>query len=80
MRNGLIELRRENAIAIMDEKTVAVVRRDGFTQLLQCPRGCWVGCHIAMHNPSRVMLSDNEYVEYSERSRYNGTEVTGQNR
>jgi len=34
MRNGLVELWRENAIAIMNEKTVAMVRRDGFPQLL----------------------------------------------
>ena len=48
--NGFVELRRENAIAVMDEKTVAMVRGDGFSQLLQCPRRSGVGCHIAVHN------------------------------
>ena len=32
--NGFLELWRENAIAVMDEKTVAMVRGDGFSQLL----------------------------------------------
>ena len=31
--NGLVELGRENAIAVMDEKTVAMVRGNGFSQL-----------------------------------------------
>jgi hypothetical protein len=42
--NGSVELGRKYAIAVMDEKTVAMVRGDGFSQLLQCPRGCGVGC------------------------------------
>ena len=32
--NGSVELWRENAIAVMDKKTVAMVRGNGFTQLL----------------------------------------------
>jgi hypothetical protein len=34
VRNRLVELWREDAIAIMDEKTVAILRLDGFPQLL----------------------------------------------
>jgi hypothetical protein len=57
--NGLVKLGRENAIAVMDEKTVAMVRRDGFAQLLECPRRCRVGCYIAVHNPSGLVF-DND--------------------
>lgn len=32
-----VELRRENAIPIMQEETVGVIRWDGCAQLLQCP-------------------------------------------
>jgi hypothetical protein len=32
--NRFIELRRKNAIAIVDEKPVAVIRWDGFSKLL----------------------------------------------
>jgi hypothetical protein len=76
----LVELGREDAIAIMDEKTVAMVRRDSFTQLLQCPCCCGVGCHIAMHNASGLVFDDNQNVKQSKRCRYNDTEVTSQNR
>jgi hypothetical protein len=55
----LVKLERENAIAVMDEKTVAMVRGDGFSQLLECPRYSGVGCHIAVHNPSGLVF-DND--------------------
>ena len=32
-----VELRREDAIAIMEEKAIVMIRWDGFAQLLQCP-------------------------------------------
>ena len=54
--NGLVELGRENAIAVMDEKTVAMVRGDGFSQLLECPRCSGVGCHIAVHKPPGLVF------------------------
>ena len=57
--NGSVELGRENAITVMDEKTVARVRGDGFSQLLECPRCSGVGCHIAVHNPSGLVF-DND--------------------
>jgi hypothetical protein len=59
MRNRLVELGRENTIAVMDEKTVVMVRGDGFSQLLQCPRCSGVGCHIAVHNPSGLVFDNH---------------------
>jgi hypothetical protein len=40
--NRLVELRREDAIAIMDKKTVAMPRRYRLSKLLQCPGRRWV--------------------------------------
>ncbi|MEN8809238.1 MAG: hypothetical protein ABF291_17300, partial [Desulfobacterales bacterium] len=57
--NGLVKLGREYAIAIMDEKAVAMIRGDGFSQLLECPRYSGVGCRIAVHNPSGLVF-DND--------------------
>ena len=57
--NGSVELGRENTIAVMDEKTVVMVRGDGFSQLLQCPRCSGVGCHIAVHNPSGLVFDNH---------------------
>jgi hypothetical protein len=71
---------RENAVAVMDEKTVAMVRGDGFPQLLQCPRCGGVDCHIAMHDPSGLMFDNNQDVEQPKRCCHDDTEVTGQNR
>ena len=45
-----IELRREDAIAIMDEEAVAMVRWDRFAQLLQCPGGSGMRSHINMQH------------------------------
>ena len=78
--NGSVELGRENTIAVMDEKTVVMVRVDGFSQLLQCPRCSGVGCHIAVHNPSGLVFDNHEYVEQPKRCRHDNTEVSGQYR
>ena len=76
--NGLVKVGRENAIAIMDEKTVAMVRGDGFSQLLQCPRCSGVGCYITMHNPTGMVFDNDQDVEQPKRCRHDDAEVTGQ--
>jgi hypothetical protein len=43
----------------MDEKTVAMVRGNGFSQLLECQRCSGVGCHIAVHNRLAIVF-DND--------------------
>ncbi len=79
VRHRLVELGREDAIAIMDEKTVAMVRRDGFPQLLECPRRrCGVGCHITIHNPSCLVFDNDQYVEQPKRCCNDNTKVAGQ--
>ena len=34
---ALVELQGENAVPVKQQETIAVVRWDGFTQLLECP-------------------------------------------
>jgi hypothetical protein len=65
-RNRLVKLGRENAIAIMDEKAVTVVGRDGFAQLLQSPGSRGVDCDITVHNPPGLMFDDYQDIEQSE--------------
>ena len=62
MGNRLVELGREDAIAIMDEKTIVMVRGNGFPQLLECPCRCRVGCHIAVQNPSGPVFDNDQDV------------------
>ena len=76
--NGSIELGRENAITVMDEKAVAMIRWDGFSQLLQCPRCSGVRCDIAVYNPPGLVFDNNEHVEQPKRRGHDNTEVTGQ--
>jgi hypothetical protein len=65
--NGSVEQGRENTIAVIVEKTVVMVRGDGFSQFLECPRCSGVGCHIAMHNPSGLVLDNDQDVEQPKR-------------
>jgi len=62
----------------MDEKTVAMVRGDGFSQLLECPHCSGVGCHIAVHNPPGLVFDNDQYVEQPQCCRHNDSEITGQ--
>jgi len=44
----VVKLRGDNAVPIMQEETVSVIRWDGFTQLLQCPWGSGMGRHMVV--------------------------------
>jgi hypothetical protein len=63
----------------MDEKTVTVVGRDDFAQLLQGPGSRRVVCDITMHNPPGLVFDDYQDVERSERCGNDDAEVTGHN-
>ena len=60
---ALVELLGENAVAIMQQKTVTMVSRDGFTQLLQRPVRRRVCRHIAMHNTAGRVFHQDKDVE-----------------
>ena len=75
-----VKLRREDAIAIMDEEAIAMVRWDRFAQLLQCPGGCGMRGHIDMQNPACGVFHQHKHVEEAKGRRDHHTEVTGHDR
>jgi hypothetical protein len=78
--NRLIELRREDAIAIMDEKTVAMVRRYRFSKLLLCPCRRWVIRDMDVQQLSRSEFYDYQHIETLKRRSDHGQEITGNDR
>jgi hypothetical protein len=40
--NGLIDLRREDAVTVMDQEPIRVIAWDRFTELLGRPLPCWI--------------------------------------
>ena len=78
VRDRSVELGRKDSIAIVDEERVTMVRGDGFPQLLQRPRRCWVLRHITVHNPSGLVFDNCQYTEHAKRCGHDDTEVTGQ--
>ena len=53
----LVKLRGENAITVMDEEAIGMVRRDRFAQVLERPVCCGMRGHIGMEDPARVACS-----------------------
>jgi hypothetical protein len=49
----IVKLRREDRIAIMDERAALALIRHRVANLLQCPFRRGMGCHIVVQNPSR---------------------------
>ena len=76
----LVELRREDAIAIMEEEAIAMVRWDRFAQLLQCPGGRGMCRHIDMQDPACRVFHEHKHVEEAKGRRDHDTEVTGHDR
>jgi hypothetical protein len=67
VRNRLIELSREDAIAIMDEKTVVVVRGYGFSKLLLGPCCRWVIRDLNVQQLSCSEFHEDQDIETLER-------------
>lgn len=63
----------------MDEKTLTVVGRDGFAQLLQGPGSRRVGCDITIYTLTGLVFDDYQDVEQLERCGNDDAEVTGHN-
>src|ERR1700730_1294884 len=51
-----------------------------FTQLLQCPVGVRIRCHVDMCQTTGVMLDHHEHVQYPKRGGDSHEEITGKNR
>lgn len=57
-----MQLLGKDSIAVVNEKTIVVVRRNGFSQLLERPLSRRVLSHIDMNDAPRVMLYHNQHV------------------
>ena len=75
----LIELLREDAIAVMEQEAIAVVRWDRFAQLLQRPLRCRMRCHIDVQQSATSVFDDDKDVEETKGRGDYDTEVTGHN-
>ena len=75
-----VKLRREDAIAIMEEEAIAMVRWERFAQLLQCPGGCGMCGHIDMQYPACRVFHEHKHVEEAKGRRHHDTEITGHDR
>ncbi len=72
----LIQLRREDRIASMDQELVRMVAWNGFSELLQRPlRGRMCG-HVVMENPTAFYLHHDENIQHPESGRDRNQEVT----
>jgi len=75
-----VELCREDAIPVMEEETVAMVRRDRFAQLLQRPDRRGVRRDIDVEDAPRGVFHHDKHVEQAKGRRDHYTEVTGHDR
>src|SRR5262249_21685122 len=73
----LVKLRGENAVPVVQEKTVAMVSRNGFTQLLECPGGRGMRGHIHVEDTARGMFHQHKHVEETKGRRDHDAEVAG---
>src|SRR5438132_4212865 len=76
---ALVKLLREDAIAVMYQKSVGMVSGNGFAQLLQGPRRCRMRRDIGMQDAARGMFHDDEHVEEAKGGCDHHTEITGHN-
>ena len=78
--DALVELLRENAVAVMEQKAILMVSRDRFTELLQRPGGGRVRCDIGMQHAAGRMFHQHKHVEQAKSCGDHHAEVTGDNR
>ena len=75
--NGFVKVSGKNAIAIMQQVFVPLLRCNRLTQLLQRPSRSRVRCDIAMNQASTAMLDDDEYIQLSKGYGDREEKVTG---
>src|SRR5215471_11009204 len=62
----LVDIRREDAVAIVDDETIRMIARQGFPELLQRPFRRGMGRDVVVENLAGSDLHDNEDVEGTE--------------
>jgi len=72
-----VESAGEDGVAVMDDKTVRVIRGEGLTQLLEGPSGGRMSCRVEVNNAARRVFHDHQHIKQPERRRRHHAEVTG---
>jgi hypothetical protein len=73
----LVQLAREDTVAIVNQEFVTVFAADHLTQLLQCPRGTRMGGDVAVDQSTVAMLDHHKHIQQT-KCRCNGDgEVAG---
>src|SRR5262249_25159213 len=75
VRQTLVDLLSEEAVAIVDEEAVGMISRQRFPELLQRPFRRGMGSYVVVENLAGSDLYDNEDVESTESGRDHREEV-----
>ena len=75
---GLVHGRREDAIAIMDEKTIPAIQRQTVPELLDRPFRRGVIGEIPLHDPAGADVEEDEDVQPLKGGRHHDEEVAGE--
>jgi hypothetical protein len=66
----LVQLPREDRIAIVDQELIRMVARDGFAELLHCPGGGRMSRHVVVEDTPAADFHCEEDIEHLEPSRH----------
>jgi hypothetical protein len=77
---ALVELRRENAVRVMEQEAIGMLGRNSFAQLLERPWRCGMGRYLDVEDTPCGMFHEHKYVEEAKRGRDHHAKVTGKNR
>jgi len=72
----LVQVRREDRIAAMDQELVWMVARNGFSELLQRPARRRMRGHVVVENTAARYLHHDENIDHLESGRDRNQEVT----
>src|SRR5579862_5423088 len=61
--NGAVQFRGEDTVAVVDQKLVSGLVPQSLTQVLACPQRARMRRHVAVNQPSAVMLHHHEHIQ-----------------
>ena len=60
----LVQLPREDRIAVVDQELIRMVAGDGFPELLQCPVRGWMRSHVVIDNAATPDLHHQKNIKH----------------
>jgi hypothetical protein len=77
LSDRLVQMVREDAVAIMKKVFIPILKCNCLTQLLQCPRRIGMSGDVAMDQAPAAVLNHDEHVQLAKRCRDGEKEITG---